>query len=171
MKKILIVSILSLIAIFAYYIYRALFSSLDVTVENNLAIEKVEIQKGFWTGHRENDMELFILTHKKSFNLFKNDNAKFFWGTSYGENDFLVTYNDQYYYVFRHFSFNNKDQNYYTINLSKVNQDILLNVVVVGYDGFKDKNFTNTMNLISNSDKLRWNKPFNNIEAVKIVAN
>jgi hypothetical protein len=160
MKKILIVCILLIIFSLAYYIYCALFSSLNVIVGNNLQIEKVKIQGGFWNGNRKNDKELFSPTYKESYLIFENNSEKLFWGTGYGENDFLVTYNKQYYYLFRHFSFNNKDQNYYTINLSKVNQYILLNVIVVGYDGFKDKNFTDTMNLISNSDKLRWNNPF-----------
>jgi hypothetical protein len=160
MKKVLIAFFLSITLALAYYINCALFSSLNVVVGNNLQIEKVKIQGGFWNGNRKNDKELFSPTYKESYPIFENNSEKLFWGTGYGENDFLVTYNKQYYYVFRHFSFSNRDQNHNTINLSKVNQYILLNVTIVGYDGFKDKSFTDTMNLISNADKLRWNKPF-----------
>lgn len=53
-------------------------------------------------------------------------------GNAYGENDFVITYDNQYQLVFRHFKYNWKPQHDYNFHLYKKGEDIYVQVDVEG---------------------------------------
>lgn len=70
-----------------------------VKTKDRLQVENVEIKYGFVSINRKSDSELFSTAMKT---VFKGKDKKSL-STIFGENDFLVVYDDKYYYSFRHF--------------------------------------------------------------------
>lgn len=74
-------------------------NSITVRTSQDLKAEKVEIRKGFVSINRKDDRELF----KADFEVVFEGEYKKNLRTDFGENDFLVLYNNEFYYLFRHF--------------------------------------------------------------------
>ncbi|MCF2875928.1 MULTISPECIES: hypothetical protein [unclassified Tenacibaculum] len=108
-------------------------NKVHVETENSLTKEKVKIEFGISvnTINRENDLELFFDRGKYIiiYNSGRNLNTII---NEYGENDFLITYNNEFYYSFRHFKSNRRHQHLYNFKFSKQANDIILNVEIVG---------------------------------------
>lgn len=125
-------------------------TSINVETDNQLNVEKIKVYQGHYTINRKNDAEMF--DHKYDQIVFDGKgtgNIK----TEYGENDFLVTYDNKYYFQFRQFCTNENDYYKYNLKVLKKTNRIYLKVDVGG--GMK---FERPMNLISDSKKLRCNK-------------
>ena len=75
-------------------------NSINVAVDEDLDIELVKIEYGFYSGNEESDKGLIEKGLDKI--VFENNKSKSF-NTICGENDFLVTYGDKYYVKVRHF--------------------------------------------------------------------
>ena len=124
-------------------------TSINVKTENQLDVEKVKIYQGLYTINRENDAEIFndkfaeIIFEGKSNGKIKTD---------YGENDFLIIYDNKYYYQFRQFCTNNNDYFKYNLKLFKRENKIYLNADISS--GMK---FERPLNLISEAKNLRCN--------------
>ncbi len=65
--------------------------------------------------------------------LFDTDNKETL-SNKYGENDFIITYNNEFKATFRHFKFNRRHQHRYHFHLAKITQGILLGVRIDGVD-------------------------------------
>lgn len=72
-----------------------------VTCDKNLSIEKVRIEFGFNSINRKNDLELF--ENSKSHTVLVDGDSETSFKTDFGENDFLIIYDNSYYFSFRHF--------------------------------------------------------------------
>ena len=72
----------------------------------------------------------------------------------YGENDFLITYDDIYYFSFRQFKTSTRNQHDYGFYFYKNNDTVHIKADIVGQRAMK---FVRPMNLISNASKLKCN--------------
>lgn len=75
-------------------------NKLNVVVDNNLDLDKVRIDKGFYSINKSSDENLIKMGLDKV--VYSNQKAKSF-ETICGENDFLVVYDNEFYAIFRHF--------------------------------------------------------------------
>lgn len=78
-------------------------NQITVIIRDGLLNDKVEIRNGLTSINRENDLDLFSRNLKMIFIGSDKENLE----TNFGENDFLIIYDDAYYYSFRHFIFCN----------------------------------------------------------------
>jgi len=111
-----------------------------VTVDNNLELDKMKIEFGYYDSSSGNDFNLTKnglqkIVYKKTSQPFE---------TLCGENDFYLTYDNEYYTVFRHFIPNDfydgvPKPHKYHFDLKKENEDIHLEIEIVGRDGEKRK--------------------------------
>ncbi|MFN4811870.1 MAG: hypothetical protein ACK5JQ_04710 [Bacteroidota bacterium] len=107
-----------------------------VTVDNNLDLEKVKIEFGFYNSSPGNDFDLTKNGLDKV--VFKNTSRPF--ETICGENDFYLTYDDRYYTVLRHFIPNDfydgiPEPHKYHFDLKMKNDSIYLALKITGQDG------------------------------------
>jgi len=125
-------------------------TSINVETENQLDVEKVKVYQGYYTIERKSDAEMFENKYDEIvFDGKGNGKIK----TEYGENDFLVTYDNKYYFQFRQFCTNDNDYYKYNLKILKKSNQIYLKADIDG--GMK---FERPMNLISDAGKLRCNK-------------
>jgi hypothetical protein len=166
LKKILIIIVVLLIGAFILIKLNdnllLLWNSNKVIVqaESSLYKEKVKIEFGISvnTISRANDSEIFNDRDKYSIIYDgKNENEIF---NEYGENDFLITYDNEYYLSFRHFKRNRRHQHQYEFNFKKVDSNIYVEVEINGED---EKRFKRKMLLISNAEKYVRNTPIDSI--------
>ena len=129
-------------------------TSINVETGNKLDVEKVKIYQGYYTINRENDEEIF--NNKFSKIVFDGkSNCKII--TDYGENDFLVIYDNKYYFQFRQICTNSNYYYKYNLKLYKKGNEIYLNADIDG--GMK---FDKPLNLISDAKKLKCNGKIDN---------
>ncbi len=128
-----------------------------VNTNNDLQVENVEIKYGFTSINRENDSELFNSNLKTVFDgKYKNNLS-----TIFGENDFLIIYDDKFYYSFRHFIFtdfksSSPKGHEYNFSLYKRNDTILCDVDIIGEEPMK---FTRFMSEIKTAKNKLGNTP------------
>lgn len=161
-------AILSLIGTFVlyefnYYLEFIDFTSLSVKTDDNLEKQKVKIETGYFTVNRKSDAELF--DGKNKTEIFFNGQKTGLLKTGYGENDFLITYDNKYYYQFRHFIFNRHDKYSYNYTLLKKADTIYIEADIQGDNRMT---FTKPMHLISDANKVRCNVA---IDGKKIIYN
>lgn len=149
MKSKIIISFL--IVLSTYLCYGLVFNnSLSVHAGSGVSKSKIKIRQGFFSINRKNDEELFKEPSKTIFNGFEIG----FLVTDYGENDFLVTYDDVYYFEFRHFITNRNDRHIYNFDLYKNNDTVFCKVNIYGVNGMQ---FTRPMQRISDAKDLCCN--------------
>ena len=153
-KKWLLILSIILVSTFLFYkinqrIKIIELTSINVETENEIDVEKVKIYQGYYTINRENDAEIFNdKSAKIVFDGKSNGKAK----TEYGENDFLLIYDNKYYFQFRQFCTNDNDFYKYNLKLSKKENKLYLKAEISS--GMK---FEKPLNLISEAGKLRCN--------------
>ncbi len=168
-RKFFIASIIIVtVALVGFYFFNKHFklvdlSTVSVSTENSLSKSKVKIKRGFYSINRTNDQELFSDSNgdRTVYNGMQIGLLK----TDYGENDFLITYDDKYYFQFRHFIFNSNNQHSYDFTLFKRKDTIYVKVDIKGNDKMQ---FTKPMHLIGDARLLRCNVP---IDSSKIIYN
>ncbi len=154
-NRILIVACIVLVTVFTFFQINKMIkiielTSINVETETPLNIGKVKVYQGYYSINRNSDAEMFYNIHNQIiFDGKENGKIK----TEYGENDFLVTYDNKYYFQFRQVCTNRND--YYKYNLKVLKKANKLYLKVVIDNGMK---FERPMNLISNAKKLRCNK-------------
>lgn len=145
-------------------------NTVTVTTDKNFSNEKVKIEFGVSvnTINRQNDLDLFSnrLKYTTVYNGGSNSKIK----TDFGENDFLITYDDKYYLSFRQFiesdfSGGYPADNYYSFHFFL--KDKQLNVKV-DITGDSPMTFERPMNFISDAELLRCNSP---IDSTKTIYN
>jgi len=145
-------------------------NTVKVTTDKNLINDKVKIEFGLSVNKidRKNDVDLF--TNKLKYTTVYNGGSSRKIKTDFGENDFLITYDDKYYLSFRQFiesdfSGGYPVDNYYSFYFFL--KDKQLNVKV-DITGDSPMTFERPMNLISNAELLRCNLP---IDSTKTIFN
>ncbi len=170
MKKKLILAtvILVTIGVIGLYFFNRSFklvdlSTISVSTDNDLSKSNVQIKRGFYSIDHKNDQELFLNDNgdRTVYNGMQNGLLN----TDYGENDFLITYDNKYYFQFRHFIFNSNNQHSYNFSLFKKKDSIYVKADIKGEDKMQ---FTRPMCLISNAKFLRCNVP---IDSNKVIYN
>lgn len=168
-SKLLIVSaVIVTVGLVGFYFFNKHFklvdlSTISVSTKNHLSISKVKIIRGFYSINRRNDQELFSGNNgdRTIYNGMQNGLLK----TDYGENDFLITYEDKYYFQFRHFILNSNNQHSYHFTLFKQQDTIFVKADIQGEDKMQ---FTRPMHLISDARLLRCNVP---VDSSKVIYN
>jgi len=132
---ILIVGILAVLKLNNDFLLFWNSNDVSVKTENPLTNEKVKIESGISvnTINRANDTELF--TDRKKYSVIYDGKKKSGILNEYGENDFLITYDNEFYYSFRQFKFNRRNQHNYDFKFSKQANDVVMNVNISGKDG------------------------------------
>ena len=112
-------------------------NKIRVTVDGSLSIDKVKIEKGFYSINSGSDENLIkIGLDEVVFPQKQNEGFE----TICGENDFYVCYENQYYAIVRHFIPNDfydgiPEPHTYNFHLFKQEDKIKLTVDIVGQDG------------------------------------
>lgn len=161
-KRIIIISGLAVLILGGIGIYKinkdyyAIWdiNSINVTTDNTLTSDKVKIEFGISvnTINRSTDEDLFrkrekytVLFDGKSKNNMIND---------YGENDFLITYDNKFYFSFRQFKLNRSHQHDYNFHLFQKDKKVFISADIKGKDAMK---FERPMLEISSADNYRCN--------------
>lgn len=127
---------------------------MNVKVKGDLSIDRVLIKRGAYTINRKCDLELFEKAYGDT--IFIEGGAKKKLETDYGENDFLITYDDKYYFQFRHFIFNNRNKHFYNFLFYKQGDSIFVKANISGNDKM---HFVRPMHLVKDAKFLYWNIP------------
>ena len=131
-------------------------NSVNVTTESPLTAAKVKIEFGISvnTINRSTDSDLFKSREKYTilFDGMPRDNMI----NDYGENDFLITYDNKYYFSFRQFKFNRRHQHDYYFHFYQKDGKIFVRADIKGQDAMK---FERPMLKIGLADKFKCNVP------------
>jgi hypothetical protein len=129
-------------------------NTINVTTEKPLNKEKVKIEYGFNSISRKSDKEMFMA--RKSKTILYDGERKAKLENEYGENDFLVIYDNKYYLSFRQFKFNRRHQHSYNFYLTNKNNKMILQTEIKGQNGMK---FEREMIEVEKADKYLCNEP------------
>lgn len=132
-------------------------NNLNVIVDNTLDLDKVRIEKGYYSINKSSDENLIKMGLYEV--VYSDRKAKSF-ETICGENDFLVVYDNEFYAIFRHFIPNDfydgiPEPHTYNFNLKRNGDKINLTLNIEGEDG---KKFERDMAKISEANKNIWGK-------------
>ena len=132
-------------------------NQITVITKDGLLNDKVEIRNGLTSINRENDLDLFSRNLKTIFIGSDKENLE----TNFGENDFLIIYDDAYYYSFRHFIFTDFISSYpkghdYKFEFFKQNDSIFMSVKIAGEHPME---FTRPLINKDHAEKYRCNTP------------
>ena len=144
MRKVFTISIVTLLFGWAFWkldeVYLVWFhdNSFDITADSPLRTEDVKVFFGISVNsiNRRNDGTLFD-NMKKYSALFDGKLHKENMINEYGENDFLITYGNQYYCSFRHFKTNWKQRYEYDFHLFKMDGNIFFKADITGVEKSK----------------------------------
>lgn len=140
-------------------------NTINVTAEQPLTPDKVKIEFGISvnTINRDTDTDLFadkskytVLFAEQKTNSLIND---------YGENDFLITYDNKFYFSFRQFKLNRRHQHDYNFHFFQRGNKIYIRADINGQDAME---FERHMIDISLADKYKCNVP---IDSAGIIYN
>ncbi len=131
-------------------------NSINVTAESPLNTDKVKIEFGISvnTISRPTDSDLF--EHRGKYTVLYDGKVKDKMINDYGENDFLITYDNKYYFSFRQFKFNRRHQHNYYFHFYQKDDKIFIRLNIKGQDAMK---FERQMLDISLAEKYRCNVP------------
>ncbi|RYE55949.1 MAG: hypothetical protein EOP48_09085 [Sphingobacteriales bacterium] len=161
-KSILIsLTVIALIALLAYFYIGTKQkggNKIRVTVDNSLSVDKVIIEKGFYSINSGSDQNLVKIGLGKIV-FFQKPNDGF--ETICGENDFYVIYDNVFYAIVRHFIPNDfydgiPKPHTYNFKLYKQADTIKMTVDIVGQDGEK---FETKLAHVSNANENLWGQP------------
>jgi len=131
-------------------------NNIEVRVDTPLTKDKVKIEFGnsVNTINRSTDSDLF--NNREKYSVIYDGEPKEEMINEYGENDFLITYDNKYYFSFRQFKFNRRHQHDYNFHLYEKGDKIILQVNIKGQDGMV---FERPMLDLSLADQYRCNVP------------
>lgn len=107
-------------------------NTITVTAENPLITEKVKIEFGMSVNSisRKNHSEPF--DNREKFTVLYDGSQKHEIINEYGENDFLITYDNKYYLSFRHFKLSRRFQHDYNFHFYSNNNRIFVQADIQG---------------------------------------
>ncbi|HEY8934201.1 MAG TPA: hypothetical protein VIM65_03240 [Cyclobacteriaceae bacterium] len=131
-------------------------NSISVTADEPLSTDKVKIEFGISVNNinRSTDKDLF--SRREKYTVLFDGKTKENMINDYGENDFLITYDNKYYFSFRQFKFNRSHQHDYNFHFFKKDNNVFIRADVKGKDAMK---FERPMLDTSLADKYRCNVP------------
>lgn len=131
-------------------------NTVSVSTDNSLTPEKVKIEFGISvnTINRENDLDLF--KNRDKYTIVFDGEEEDCVANEYGENDFLVTYDDKYYLSFRQFKTNWRSSHDYGFYLFMRNDSVFVRTEITGKNGMA---FERVMLKIEDAAKYRCNVP------------
>ncbi len=167
MKKTISILITISIGVFGFsYLNKNLLmlwnsNKVEVGVDQSLSEEKVKIEYGVGVNsiNRINDLALF--RNREKYIVVYDGKPKEKIGNEYGENDFLITYGNEYYLSFRQFKFNRRHQHNYQFRFKKSQNNLIVDVKITGKDGM---NFNRKMIKIADAEKYVCNTPVDSAE-------
>ena len=153
-------TVIALTALLIYYYFGTQqngSNKIRVTVDNSLSVDKIKIEKGFYSINEGSDQNLVKIGLDKVV-FFQKPNDGF--ETICGENDFYVIYDNEYYAIVRHFIPNDfydgiPKPHTYNFNLFKVADKIKMTVDIVGQDGEK---FERQLAQVTNANDNLWGR-------------
>ncbi|QCT87310.1 hypothetical protein [Escherichia sp. E4742] len=118
-------------------------NNIYVSTRNNIDKDKVKIEFGISvnTINRETDAELFA--DRDKYTVLFEGKLKNKMVNEYGENDFLITYDERCYLSFRHFKTSRRHQHDYYFDFFSNNGNIFVTVEIKGENPLK---FTRSLN-------------------------
>jgi len=131
-------------------------NSIKVTAESPLTVNNVKIEFGISvnTISRSTDTDLF--NGREKYTVLYDGKKKNDMVNDYGENDFLITYDNKYYFSFRQFKCSLRHQHDYNFHLFQKSDRVFIRVNIKGQDAMR---FERPMLEISLADKYRCNVP------------
>lgn len=131
-------------------------NTVNVTTASPLNPGKVKIEYGVSvnTINRPNDLHLFLDRNK--YTVIYDGSWTSPVRNAYGENDFLITYDNQYYLSFRQFKFNENHQHAYNFHFYEEGEKVCVRVDI---DGADDMEFERSMIPISAASSHVCNTP------------
>lgn len=138
-------------------------NKIEINVENELSKNNVKIEHGISvnTINRKNDLDLF--KDREKYTVVFDGKPKWNIKNEYGENDFLITYKDQYYLSFRQFKFNRRHQHLYKFNFKKSSNNPIVEVKIQGKSGM---NFKREMIKVEDAEKYVCNTTIDSAGAI-----
>ena len=138
-------------------------NEINIRTQKPLTNKKVKIEFGISvnTINRHNDLDLF--SNRNKYSVIYNGEKENQIINDYGENDFLITYDNKYYLSFRQFKFNRSHQHIYNFEFFEKTNDIYIKVNIEGQDKMK---FERKMLLIKDAEKYICNTPIDSIGEV-----
>ncbi|HPI19083.1 MAG TPA: hypothetical protein PKY56_01815 [Candidatus Kapabacteria bacterium] len=130
-------------------------NSINVTVDKPLIVGKVKVEFGmsfFNSINHSNDIDLF--KNRKQYTLLFDGKKQNSIINEYGENDFLISYDNRYYFAFRQFKCNWRHQHDYNFHIYQKKNKLYIQADIKGNDAMK---FEKPMLEVSNEDKYRSN--------------
>jgi hypothetical protein len=129
---------------------------IKVTTDNPLTASKVRIEFGISvnTINRSTDHDLF--KRREKYTVIYDSELKSKMINEYGENDFLITYDNKHYFSFRQFKFNRRHQHNYHFHFYQKDSNIFIRVDINGKNGMK---FERPMLDLRLASKYRCNVP------------
>ena len=140
-------------------------NNINVSVEKPLEKEKVKIEFGISinTISRKNDLDLF--QNKERYTILYDKGKKLSQMINeYGENDFLITYNNEYYLSFRQFKIHSRVQHDYYFHFRKAQDTVFVKVEIKGLDD--NMKFERAMLEIKNAEQYRCNSLIDNTKVL-----
>jgi hypothetical protein len=112
-------------------------NTIDVTADSPLDGRKAKIEFGISvnTISRKNDLDLF--KDRQKYTTLYDGTPKDEMLNEYGENDFLITYDNKYYLSFRHFKFNRRHQHDYYFHFFKKSDNVFIRSEIKGKDAMR----------------------------------
>lgn len=105
-----------------------------VNVGPELSKEQVKIEHGISVHNRNRANDLALFENRAKYAIVFDGEPKRKIENEYGENDFLITYNN-YYLSFRHFKLNRRHQHTYRFDIKKGKDQPIVSVKIEGKDG------------------------------------
>lgn len=140
-------------------------NKINVETESPLTKDKVKIEFGISvnTINRSTDADLF--KNREKYRVLYDGADKNEMINDYGENDFLITYDNKYYFSFRQYKFNYRHQHEYNFHFFQKENKVFIRADIKGKDAMK---FERSMLEIDLIDKYRCNTP---VDSVGIIYN
>ena len=112
-------------------------NSVNVTTESPLIVDKVKIEFGIIINkiNRSTDNDLF--KGQEKYTILFDGKLKDKMINDYGENDFLITYDNKYYFSFRQFKYNRRHQHDYNFHFYQKDGKIFVQGDIKGQDAMK----------------------------------
>lgn len=141
-------------------------NSINVTTESPLIQDKVKIEFGICANsiNRKDDAELFL--KRENYIILFDGETKDEMINDYGENDFLITYDNKYYFSFRQFKFNRRHQHDYNFHFYQKDGRIFIRADIKGQDAMR---FERTMLDVGVAHKYRCNVPVDHAGVIYIT--
>jgi hypothetical protein len=133
-------------------------NSIYVTADTPITPAKVKIEFGLSVNSISRNTDADLFKNREKYLVLFDGAQKNEMPNEYGENDFLITYDNKYYLSFRQFKFNRRHQHDYNFHFRKKDNQL---VVRVDINGKYPMTFERTMLEIEAAENYRCNVPVN----------